>query len=487
MSLQAQALAGFRWSAGLKVFSQVITWAITIFVIRLLTPADYGLLAMATVFVSFLTMFSELGLGAAVVQRAHVDDALLRRVLGVVLVLHVSLAAVLVLSAPLVAHFYDEPRVTPVLRALSLQFILAGFAVMPNAQLQRRMAFKNRALLDLFSALLASATTLALAWHGAGVWALVAGALGGQLCKTVGLNWLFPTQYWPELSFKGLRELLRFGGQFTAIQVFWVFLSQVDIVIAAKWLGHEALGFYSVATHFASLPGQRISSLVNQVAFAAFARLQDEGTHTGAHVLKGVRMLSFFAFPVLWGLSSVAPEGVAVVLGGAWAPAAFPLQVLALVIPLRIVGNFVNTALQGLGRSDVVLRNVLWATLIAPPAFLIGVNTWGLAGLSLAWWVVTPLVFLQGMLRGLPLLGLRWGQLVGAMAPAAGASLLMVGVVTATRHFAGGEPSSLWRLCALVAAGALTYGAVWWGLNRTGAQEVWNLLKNMATVKPQTT
>jgi teichuronic acid exporter len=486
MSLQSQALSGFRWSAGLKLVSQIMTWAITIFVIRLLAPADYGLLAMATVFVSFLTMFSEMGLGAAVVQQSRVDEALLKRVLGVVLVLHFSLAAILVMSAPLVAHFYDEPRVTPVLRTLSLQFILAGFAVMPNAALQRRMAFRNRALLDLASALVASGTTLAMALQGAGVWALVAGALGGQLCKTVGLNWLSPTRYGPEFSLKGLRELLRFGGQFTAIQVFWVFLSQIDIVIAAKWLGHEALGFYSVATHFASLPGQRISSLVNQVAFAAFARLQTEVAQTGAHVLKGVRLLSFFAFPVLWGLSSVAEEAVEVVLGHAWAQAAFPLQVLALIIPLRIVGNFVSTALQGLGRSDVVLRNVMWASLIAPPAFLVGVTQGGLAGLSLAWLVVTPLVFLQGMLRGLPLLGLRWGQLVGAMAPAAGASLLMVGAVTAARHFVFSQQDSLWRLCGLVMVGSLAYGAVWLGLNRSGAREVLLLMKNMATVKPQT-
>jgi hypothetical protein len=128
----------------------------------------------------------------------------------------------------------------------------------------------------------------------------------------------------------------------------------------------------------------------------------------------------------------------------------------------------------------------MWASLIAPLAFLVGVTHGGLAGLSLAWLVVTPLVFLQGMLRGLPLLGLHWGQLVGAMAPAAGASLLMVGAVTAARHFVFSQQDSLWRLCGLVVVGALAYGAVWLGLNRSGAREVLLLMKNMATVKPQT-
>jgi len=106
MSLRSQALSGFRWTASVRLLSQVITWAITLIVIRLLTPADYGLLAMATVFVSFLAMFSEMGLGAAVVQKADVDVTLLRRVFGVVLVIHFTLAALLFLSAPLIAAFY---------------------------------------------------------------------------------------------------------------------------------------------------------------------------------------------------------------------------------------------------------------------------------------------------------------------------------------------------------------------------------------------
>ena len=97
-SIRARTLSGFRWSATVKLASQVITWAITLLVVRLLTPADYGLLAMATVFVAFLTMFSEVGLGVAVVQTRRVDRELLRRVFGVVLVVHLALAALLALS-----------------------------------------------------------------------------------------------------------------------------------------------------------------------------------------------------------------------------------------------------------------------------------------------------------------------------------------------------------------------------------------------------
>lgn len=467
----------------MKLMSQVITWAITLVVIRLLTPADYGLLAMAMVFVSFLTMFSELGLGAAVVQKAEMDEPLLRRVFGVILVIHFLLAALLALAAPLIASFYDEPRVIPVIRVLSLQFVLAAFAVLPEAQLQRRMEYRNRSLLDLSGAIVGSLTTLTMALNGAGVWALVVGSILSQLWKTLGINWLSPFLRWPDFSVTGMRSLLRFGGHLTAAQVCWMFFSQVDVLIGAKFLGKEMLGFYSVAMHLASLPSQKISGLVNQVAFPTFSRMQHDLRKVGENVLLGVRILSFFAFPVLWGMSSIAPEIVEVILGSRWAPAVVPMQVIALIIPLRMITNFVQTAIQGVGRSDIVLRNAIWASLIAPVAFYIGVNWWGLLGLSLAWLVVSPVVVLQGMMRGLPALALRLSHFASAMMPAAGTALVMYGAVTLTRHLFLAEQGGVMRLCVLVGVGALVYGIISFGFHRKGTLEVIDMLTSIAGTK----
>jgi len=483
MSLRSQALSGLRWSASVRLASQVFTWAITLVVIRLLTPADYGLLAMATVFVSFLAMFSELGLGAAVVQKADVDHHLLKRVFGVVLVIHFSLAALLALAAPLIAAFYAEPKVVPVIRVLSLQFIVAAFAVIPDAQLQRRMEFRNRSLLDLSGTIIASFTTLTMAFAGAGVWALVMGSLLSQIWKTIGINWLSPFMHWPNFSVKEMRPLLRFGGHITAAQVFWMFYLQVDVLICAKLLGNEVLGFYSVAMQLATLPSQRISGLINQVAFPAFSRMQQDPHKIGENILIGTRILSFFAFPVLWGISSVAPEIIKIMLGAKWLPAVVPLQVLALIIPLRMVGNFLQTAVQGIGRTDIVLQNAIWGAVIAPLAFFAGARWGGLLGLSLAWLVVSPLVSLQGMMRSLPAFGLRLTQLAMVMVPAAVAGIVMYGAVSVTRHmFVAGQIGPL-GLSVMVVIGAIAYCFVSLGLNFKGTCEVTETLRGIATAK----
>jgi teichuronic acid exporter len=483
MSLRSQALSGFRWTASVRMLSQLMTWTMTLVVIRLLAPADYGLLAMATVFVTFLAMFAELGLGAAVVQKAEVDQQLLKRTFGLVLILHLSLAALMNMAAPTIGVFYGEPRVVGVIRALSLQFVIAGFAVVPDAQLQRQMEFKNRSLLELTSAILASLTTLGLAYMGAGVWSLVVGSLLAQLYKTIGLNVLSPFVYWPDFSMQGMQSLLQFGRHFTAVQVLWLFLSQVDVLIAAKWLGNELLGFYSVAMHLASLPSQRLSGLVNQVAFPVFSRMQHDKGRVSDSVLLGTRVLSFFAFPVLWGISSVAAEIIALALGEKWAASALPLQILALIIPLRMLGNFIGTAIQGIGRSDILLKIVAGSALMTPTAFVIGVSVGELLGLCLAWLVLAPLVFLQSMVLSLPALNMGVRQVLRAILPAVLASAVMYGTVALARHVIDSGLDDSWRLLVLVVVGALAYGTASWLINRTGAREMLALLRGIATAK----
>ncbi|WP_336511698.1 oligosaccharide flippase family protein [Candidatus Accumulibacter phosphatis] len=118
------------------------------------------------------------------------------------------------------------------------------------------------------------------------------------------------------------------------------FYSQADMFVAGKLLGKEALGFYSVAMHLASLPVQKVSGILNQVAFPAFSKIQNDSATVKLHVLKSVRILSFLSFPVLWGISSIAPEIVQLLLGPKWEPAILPLQILPMIMPLRMISNF---------------------------------------------------------------------------------------------------------------------------------------------------
>lgn len=477
--IKEKVLSGLRWTAGMRLASQVLTWAMTLVVIRLLSPADYGLLAMATVIIAFLSLLSEIGLGPAIVQKSVIEPGILNKIFGLVLAFNLALCAALSLAAPLIAAFYQEERLVRIIQVMSLQFVVSAFVVIPDALLQKEMEFRKRSLLDMGAAVVGGLTTLGLALGGFGVWSLVVGTFASQVLKAIGVNVITRALCRPVLSFAGLREYVMFGGHISLGGVLWFFYTQADVLIAGKWLGKEALGYYAVAMHLASLFNQRIAGIINQVAFPAFSLIQNDLKQVGEKVLLGIRMLSFVSFPCLWGISAVAPETVLVVLGPKWEPAILPLSILALIMPLRIVGNFLPNAVQGIGRVDIMVRNVAWACVIMPVAFIIGVN-WGLLGLCVAWLVGAPAVFMNNGWSCMHVLELRLTDLLKALFPSALSGLVMYFVVAITRWAAGMDPTSALSFLALVLTGAAAYGAASLLLNRAGCTEVLSMVKALA-------
>lgn len=476
MNVRKKVIRALFWTAGTRLAGQIMTWAITIVVIRLLTPQDYGLLAMATVFVGFLVLLSEVGLGAALVQTPEVDDFTLRSIFGAVIVVGVALFVLLVVAAPVIASFFSETRLTWMIRALALQLLIGAFAAIPSALLARTLEFKALSLIHIAGGVCGGLTTLGLAFAGYGVWALVIGNLLMQLLRTIGYQCVVPYLKRPVFSLRGLRGLIRFGGQHTAAGVLWFMYAQADVLIAGKLLGKEVLGYYSVAMHLASLPVHKVSTTISQVAFPAFSRIQDDRNAVANYVLQGCRLLALVGFPVFFGMVSIAPELVHVLLGPQWSTAALPLQLLAIIMPLRLIDNFVPTAVQGIGRADVSLKNLVWACLIMPPALIVGAN-WGLLGICFAWVAVFPILFFINLARSLRVLEIQMRALIREVSFPLVMSASMCAVVVTAKPLIAYRQGEIFVLLILVALGVVTYSALVWFFNREAAREVRALLK----------
>lgn len=476
MSLKNKVMSGLRWTAGAKFLSQLITWCITIVIIRLLSPADYGLMELSVVFVSFLVMLNELGLGAAIVQRKTLDNSALRSVFGLVLLISVFFCLVLVLVAPVIASFYNEPRLILLVRALAMQFLLMGFVVLPQSLLLREMAFRKIATVDFVSAITGSLITLSLALLGFGVWALVWGALSIRIVSTIGLNIAQPFPYFPQFNMRGVWPYFTFGGYVTLSRIFWYFYSRADVLIIGKILGKDFLGFYAVGLYLASLPMEKLSNIINQVAFPAFSSMQSDPVLAGQHFLKAIRIMSFFSFPVLWGISSIAPEIVDIFLGEKWAESALPLQVIALIIPVRMISNLTHPVVLGAGRPDISFYNSLVAFILMPGAFYLG-SFWGLWGVSLAWVVVFPVVFCLNLSRIVKVLEVKYTNVIKAMLSPLWASLIMyVGIILIRKVFLIGTPS-IGKMFILITCGSIFYTLWTFLFNRRDLQEIIGLVR----------
>jgi O-antigen/teichoic acid export membrane protein len=477
MDIRQKVFSGLRWSTGAKFGAQLISWACTLVVMRLLEPRDYGLMAMSVAFVSFCTLLNEMGLGAALVQTRELTERMLRQVFGAVLVLNGALFLLLALGAPLIAMFFDEPRLKVFVPVLAFQFPLFAFFVVPDALLAREMDFRRKAIVELIATVLSALTTLAGALLGHGVWALIAGALVFPLVRVIGLNRIVSYPKRPLFDFRGFSPLARFGGLVSVERVLWYLYSRADVFIIGKLLGAQALGFYSVAMHLASLPMEKVAGIMHQVGFPAFSRIQGNKDLARNYTMKVARIVSNLAFPLFLGMSAVAPEFVAVVLGDTWREAVVPLQLLALIAPLRVLNVSLAPVVQGFGRPDISVKALALACIVMPAAFVIG-SRWGLGGVSIGWVVGYALWFFYTLPWGLVLIDLPSLRLVRQLLlPAAMAGGMLLLVHAMRLGMSGWHVVPPILLGVLVVSGAASYVAGVLALNRGALRELWGIVR----------
>ena len=417
------------WLSSLTFIGQAIAWAITLVVIRLLEPKDYGLMAMAAVFIGFLTILSELGLGPAVIQKSDLSDQDLRNANGWVMAIDVALFTAIFFSAPAMAWFFEEPRLVPIIRVLGFNFILISAYFLPQSLMTREMNFKTRSIIELIANLISSAVVLILALSGCGVWALVLGPFGMHLFKAIAFNTIKAYRHKPAFSRQGMRRMLIFGGFVSVTRVIWYFYSQADILICGKIFGKDLLGLYSVAMQLVSIPMAKVSPLLSQIGFSAFSRIQSNLNAVQVNFLKAVQLVSVISFPVFYGLAAIAPEAIPWLLGDKWTEVVVPIQLLSIVMPIRFIDTIYGPVITGKGRPDVMMWNMVAAIIIMPAAFYFGAR-WGIVGLCLAWVTAYPLLFIIMTFRVLTTLQVSLVSFVSASwLPFFASCVMVLGIV----------------------------------------------------------
>jgi teichuronic acid exporter len=453
MTLERQALSALKWTSVAKLSGQVLSWAVTLVVIRLLAPTDYGLMAIVTVIISTLTNVAELGLGASVVQAPNLKADDLAGVTGAIIALNVGMGLLLSAAAPLLASFYGDPRLSLLVHVAALHFLLNAFSTIPQSLAYRGMHFKWLSMVDLTATVSGGLATLLMAYVGWGVWALLLGSLLSNAIRTVLL--LVRGMPRPTLRRRGLRQFLKFGGTVTASRLLWQIVYQSDIFIGGKLLSQFAVGLYSVSLHLATLPMQKIMGIINQVALPVVARLQHDPARLRARLLDACRILMAVGVAILWGMASVAPEMVDIVLGSRWSLATYPLQVVCLVVPMRILNSVLSTAVLGIGAVVADMRNSIITAVVLPISFMVGCH-WGANGLASAWLVAIPVVFFANIKQLTARLGMRPSELLACVRAPLGAGIAMVTAVASCRLGLAAVPEVA-RLAVMILVGAATY------------------------------
>lgn len=455
--VRQQAVRGTLWLGGSRAITQVVTWLITLFVVRLLSPSEYGLFGFATLVTGIADLIAELGLGAAIIQKRDLDSDAFDTIFWMSMVTGTLIYGLTWLSAPGISLFFNQGRLTDVLRLTMLTFVINSARVVPWNLLTKRIDFASRSMAEVAATLSSSGATLVLAYLGFGVWSLVCGSLCRSLVLTVLCILIEPWRPRWRFSTVQLAGIMRFGAAVSSARITWYFNSNADFLIVGKLLGGQVLGLYSLVMQLAVLPADRITSIINQVGFSVYSRLQHEPDRFARYFLETLTLTSLVTFPIMTGLAATADLGVLLLLPPRWHPVAAPLQLMCVVGMVMSVSTLVAPAVLAKGRPDLALRFNLLCLAVMPVGFYAGAM-FGLIGVCWAWLLLFPVAAAVWFHMTRTLLSCTWKDLVVTLLPATTSSVLMLGLVLLLRWLAASlEPQ--WLLPLLVAIGIVGYVA----------------------------
>lgn len=455
--LARQVRTAVLWRSGAQIAAQIVQWGATFLVIRILTPADYGLFAMTGVVMAFMGMLEGHGLANGLIRQPHVTPMMIRQLLGMLIVVNAGLAAAQIALAPLAAAYYRQPDVAALLRVQALMYLTTPFVALPAALLARAMDFRAQAMANMLAAVAAAGTALAGALAGWGVWTLVAAPLVLFSLRAVAMTWLARAFVRPSFDFRGAGHLARYGGVMALGQLFWFVQGQADVFVAGRTFSPHALGIYTTSLFLAQIFVAKFVPALNEVAFSAYARLQDDPAARALAFAKAVRIVMAAALPFYLGLAATAEPLVLAMLGEKWREAIPVVRLLALAMPFVTMQVLYQPACDAIGRPGISVRNGATGAAIMAAAFLLGVSA-GATGLAAAWLAGAPLYLLMGSRRALPAIGARGREVLAAVRPPLSAALMMAAIVVAADHLSP-PLAAVPRLILLVALGVASYAA----------------------------
>jgi len=438
---------------------------------RLLLPGDFGLVAMAGVLLGFIDIFKDLGTGTALVREKDVDDRLLSSVFWLNAGFGVLMTALAILLAPLIASFYKEPRVAPVLMAMALSFLLSSLSIVQASILARRMEFETLAKLELAASVLSYTIGIGAALLGFGVWSLVFQVLANSTLGTV-LIWC-AGRWRPSFVFAWdeVRRISGYSLNLAGFNVFYYIAQNLDNLLIGRFLGTEALGLYDLAYKLMAFPMQAISSVFGRVMTPYYAKAQDDLPRFRQAFLRVAAAIAFVTFPLMFGLLAVREPFVLAVFGSNWASCITLLAMFAPLAAIRSVLTTTGSIFIATGRTDLQLRWGVLSNLVVLAGLAVGLQ-WGIIGVAAGFTITNLALLYPNFAIPFRLIGLRVPELLRCLQPTLTCTALMWGTLVLFDILLARQLGHGLRLSLLVGVGILAYTAFTWLINRAMLHEL---------------
>lgn len=385
MSLKQKTFSGVRWTTfsflvrALLHLVQVVTLA------RLLEPADFGLIAIVMAIMAFLQMFSDAGVSSAIIHFQNITREQFSSLYWLSVAASLGIALLVALLSPLVATFFGQHALQPLLMLAALTLIISSLGQQIRIVAQKNMRFSELAKVDVTGSLSSLVTVVTVAFLGGGAYSLVAGSMMSAVVITLVVWWKLADGWRPQFRMRlgEIGEFVKFGSYMVGNNLVNVFNSQVDILLGGRLLGSHAIGLYSVPKDLSQNISDVINSIVTKVGFPVMAMAQEDVERLKRIYLSIIRMTASVNFPIYIAIGLYAPEVVHFTLGEKWQESTPLLMILAFWALLRSTGNPIGSLLMARGRAKLSFQWNTLLVLIIPPVLWVG-GEFGAVGLASA-------------------------------------------------------------------------------------------------------
>ncbi|AKU15932.1 lipopolysaccharide biosynthesis protein [Luteipulveratus mongoliensis] len=454
---------GAKHTAASQIVTQTVRFGTNIVLARLLTPNDFGVVAIALVVTALLDQLKDMGTGSALIQRPKVDDTLLNAVFYLNVVLGLALAVGLFAGAEPLAATLGNSAAAPAMRGFAFVTLVTSLGQIHHSLLRRDLRFFEIAVVTCVGAVATAAVAVTSALAGLTFWALVLGAAAGAVVST-GMVWRYD-RWRPSLNVdvRSLRSIWGYSFNLFLSNLVFFFFTQADKVIVSSAFGAAPLGAYSMAQRTIASPMQSVSSVVDEVTFPAFSRRQDDNESLRSGFIRSSRVIAFATFPLMGGLAALATPTVHVVFGAKWDQLIPLIWVLGPICAVLSVTSTSSQLLLAKGRSDWSFRWGLVYSVLLVGAELIGVH-WGLVGVAAAYAIGNIVLIPFGLIMTFHLIGLRLRDYLLALVSQLLITLGMVACVLAAAFVMRrlGSPEWLELIVGLLVGVGAYAGLVLW-------------------------
>ncbi|MCQ2091766.1 MAG: lipopolysaccharide biosynthesis protein [Fibrobacter sp.] len=355
-NLKKKTAMGMIWSAVERFSTQGIQFLFGIVLARLLTPSDYGIIAMLTIFLAISQTFIDSGFANAVIRKIDRTEKDMATMFFFNIGMSIVCYAVIFFAAPFIASFYNMPDLTLILRVLAIRLILQSFSTIQVTSLTISINFKKQAKISLISAIISGCVGIGFAYAGYGVWSLVIQALFSTAFSSI-LYWIV-VRWYPQCFFskESFKNLFSYGSKLLISGLLDTTLKNIYPLVIGKFYSAAQLGGYSKAERFAQFPSSNLTAILQRVSFPVLSKLQNEPERLRSSYIKFLNYATFIVFPLMTGLLALTKPLTLLLLTEKWSGMIMLLQILCLAMMWYPVHSINLNLLQVLGRSDLFLK-----------------------------------------------------------------------------------------------------------------------------------